>query len=463
VHAPFLGGGWVTDDFQHLEYLSRQPLARVAITPDVYGYYRPLPQASLLLQLNGGAPRAVAVRAWNLVLHGCVIAAAFLLARLLLPSEGGAFLAALAFTLTPKAHTQAVLWASARPEPLMAVAALLAVAAWIRWQTSGEVRWAAASGVLYVTALLCKESAVLLPALLLFTPVRRPAFGRRGPAAALMMAAGAVVVAMRAVVGARLPVPNAAYAIGSPTLILENIWNYFTRAAPAPAVIVLLAALAWAVHRAGAAADSFRNRESARPSGLTPTVATYGLLWFLVFTAPVLPMPARSELYLYLAGFGLCLMAGMAADALLRDLSGAGQLAVVAILVAAGGAYQAGRAADARDTARFSETLAAALQESPLLQGYSGIVSLEPHDAGTAGRLKDAVGGNFDPALRVILARGDISGSIIYPGEGIAPAGLRLWCEVRGGRVVLERRPEVAPAAATVARSSARRGPRASI
>ena len=51
VYAPFLGGGFVTDDFPHIAHLQSQSFPEVLVTPDTFGYYRPMTQASLLADL----------------------------------------------------------------------------------------------------------------------------------------------------------------------------------------------------------------------------------------------------------------------------------------------------------------------------------------------------------------------------------------------------------------------------
>src|SRR5438105_3006387 len=48
--APFLGGGMLTDDFVHLSQARTGGLARPFITPDPFGFYRPLPQLSFAVE-----------------------------------------------------------------------------------------------------------------------------------------------------------------------------------------------------------------------------------------------------------------------------------------------------------------------------------------------------------------------------------------------------------------------------
>jgi hypothetical protein len=243
VHAPFLSGGFLTDDFVHVEVLQERTLSGVLTSPDAFGYYRPVPQASMLFELLAGGPNPAAMRLTNLLLHAAVICAAFLLAHLMLGSARGANLGTLAFVLTAKAHSTAVLWISARPDLLMTLFTLLAVIAWIRFARVGGGRWLGAAWVCYVLALLCKETAVLLPLLLLITP---PGSARLSPrrltAVALMVFSAATILVVRAYAGALMPVSSAEhYDLLAPIgRWLGNAWNYFPRALPSSIALLVL-------------------------------------------------------------------------------------------------------------------------------------------------------------------------------------------------------------------------------
>ena len=145
---PMVSGGWMSDDFVHLHYLQSQHFSHVFGSPDGFGYYRPVSQATMLANLRIGGDSAASFRLTNLLLHIAVIGAAFRVALLIIGRNLDALLAAMAFALTPKAAQIAVLWTSARPELLMSLFSLLAVASWIRWaRGEGYGWWAAALAV----------------------------------------------------------------------------------------------------------------------------------------------------------------------------------------------------------------------------------------------------------------------------------------------------------------------------
>ena len=125
LYAPFLGGYWLTDDFVHVERLERATFAAAFTTPDAFGFYRPISRTSLFLDLKLFGEIPWIFRLNNLVLHLAVVCAAWYVATMLIGPGRAAFLATLAFVLTPKAHPVAVLWPSARAELLMALFSLL--------------------------------------------------------------------------------------------------------------------------------------------------------------------------------------------------------------------------------------------------------------------------------------------------------------------------------------------------
>jgi hypothetical protein len=426
VHAPFLGGGWMTDDFMHVDYLQRQTLGRVLISPDVFGYYRPVSQASLLVNLLLTGLSPFFFRLTSLLLHVGVICAAFVLACLLLGEGNGAFLATLAFALTPKAHTIAVLWISARPELLMSLFSLLAVIFWIRWDRGDGRRWLSAAVVCYLLAVLSKEPAVLLPILLLITPPGSWRL-RRVPAAGLLVVSGVATIVLRVAAGARIPLEDAYYTVTAPIGQDErNAWNYLTRVIPSPAALWLFSGLA-----------ARRIPRDVRGSPAMVPLAFYAIAWFIVLLLPVLPLPGRSELYLYLPGFGLCLLAGSLADRTLdRVRPGATALAAGLCVLVLGG-YQVSRALVTHDVLTFSAKLERALEDDDRVRHYSGVLALVPQDSSTQRLLRDSVDGYLDVALKVMLGRRDIGGAVAYEGEPPIPSGLRVQCSYHDGQVIL--------------------------
>src|SRR5262249_49960778 len=89
---------------------------------------------------------------------------------------------------------------------------------------------------------------------------------------------------------------------------------YLMRALPSPAGLLLLVGLPACLP------IGRRRMASAAMTAANLHWLIYAIVWFLVFIAPVLPIVARSELYLYLPGFGFCLLAGHLIDRLTAEV-----------------------------------------------------------------------------------------------------------------------------------------------
>lgn len=428
VHVPFLGGGWMTDDFMHIDYLQRQHVVGLFLSPDVFGYFRPVSQASLFANLHIAAPHPFTFRLTSLALHLLVVAVAFVLARLMLGDGTAAFLSTLAFALAPKVNTIAVLWVSARPELLMSLFALGAVICWIRWDRGDGRGWFGGAVTCYVLAALSKEPIVLLPILLLVTP---PGSSRRErvPAVGILVLSAVGAMVLRLIAGARIPFPDAFYNVNAPiTQDLGNAWNYLTRAIPSPAALLVFSGVA--------ATFTGTRASSGRQPGITG-LGVYVIAWFFVLMLPVLPLPGRSELYLYLPGLGLCMFAGALASRFFARVRPRLAMIALGVYVAALGGYQFFRALEMHRVLAFSAKLERAFQSDDRVRDYSGVLVLVPDDAATERVLRDSIGGYLDVAIKVMLGRRDVGGAIAYTGDVTPAAGLRLNCAYRDGEVVL--------------------------
>ncbi len=434
AYLPFVSGGLLTDDFIHFSRLRTDPaLVQMLATPDPFRFYRPVVQSSFWLNsqlfgLNPGSFRMI-----NLLLHMAVIASVFVLARKLLVHPRAALLATLAFALTPKAHPIGVLWISGRGDLLMALFSVLAVLAWVQWHESQRSRWVIMSSCCYVLAILSKETAILLPLLLLVTPSYRVAITRRSIAAVLIMVAGAAVVfgaRMRA--GAMMPgTLDSHYGLIQPVVRwARNLENYVGRVFPSALGLLAIAGIpAWVHQRStGTQLDRRKLRD----------LALFAVAWFFVFVLPVLPISSRSELYLYLPGVGFCLLAGFLVDTWLSARANR-RLAIVTlgVYILAFGAYQMSRCRALHDDLQFSAKLMESLRVT--LQGYDGPVWIVPVDAPTKQYLADAIGGYADIALKTATGRDEVNGRIDYHNLEPPPGSLKLSCAYRDGKVLLSR------------------------
>lgn len=381
VYLPALGHGPVLDDAAFLAPgaipPASDPLAHLgrglfAAVRGYGGYYRPLTTFSLAVErdLLGGSLRAHHLG--NLLLHAAVATAAFLLLAALLAgtpaATGVAFAAALLFAVHP-VLVDAVDPVTGRGDLL---AALFLLAAWGALAArrpapagaKGRRAWSGArllGAVLFLAALLSKESAAALPALVLVgaaAPGRRE--GWRGNLAVLLLVLGGYLALRTAVLGAvvdpRLPDPldnplaergAVGRLAGAPAAWLEGarllLWpagmspDYSGEALAPPRVFLDPRALSgWglALLLVVALARSAR-RGGALPLGVALLVFPLLPAANLLFAAPLLFAPRL----LYLPALGATLLLAAAAASLCRIPSaGAGGRTAALLLLAAAAA-----------------------------------------------------------------------------------------------------------------------------
>lgn len=383
-------------------------------------------------RLFGFTPAAL--RATNVLIHIVVCLLVLAVARRQM-SPRAALLATLAFVLTPKAHTVAVLWVSARPELVMSLFSLLAILCWLRWD-GRDVRWLVLTIACYVAAFLAKETAALLPILLLFTGVdqsRLPLTRRLAAVAAISISAG-IPVYLRIAAGGLMPGAGDHHYFFDLTAgrFLRSFEIYLPRALPSAAALVLVVGLPGLV-RWGAIRDLAREPETRR-------WAWYGLLWFLVFLLPVFPIAARSELYLYLPGAGWCLLCGYLVDRLLVAVEPSRRLVVslLAIYIVAALSFQIVRNLHAREVQRFTAAFVEAVREDDWFRTARGSVLIVPTDSTTEGLLREGVGGYVDAVLANALGSSRVHGTVAYADQHSDVAGApRVSCTFSNSHVLL--------------------------
>jgi len=129
-------------------------------------YYRPVFLLWLLLDHTLFGLRPGGWHATALLLHLLTTGLVYLLAGKLTRDRMGAAMAALFFGLHP-VHIEAVAWVSAVAEPLMAAPMLGSFLCYLKQRESSrhQRRWQAASLALFLIAVLAKETALVLPAI----------------------------------------------------------------------------------------------------------------------------------------------------------------------------------------------------------------------------------------------------------------------------------------------------------
>jgi len=359
VYANSLGGALLYDDLNAITdnaLVTTGDVRGILTTPSWWGadrrtaLWRPLTTSSFALDhaLFGLAP--LAYHAENVALHAVVsvlVLTVFAAAGVATPIAGAA---ALLFAAHP-VHTEAVANVVGRAE-LIAAAGFLA--AWRAWLAAGAARggrriaWRLAALVAYVLAMLGKENAITLPAVLLLAGLVRPSDAaparsprRRAAAWIALAACGIAFVALRTVVvGGVTPKPE---LLDNPLALLPTLPRLFTAIAVIGRYALRLVFPLWL-----SADYSFDQIPAvATPldpgflAGLTVMVATAAALWWARRRAPAIALGlgllaltfapvanlafpigtimGERLLYLPSAGFCLALAAGLARCAGARD------------------------------------------------------------------------------------------------------------------------------------------------
>jgi hypothetical protein len=178
VYIPALGVYFVSDDFVHLQK-AMAPLLRIIreqftqgqVEPSGYHlFFRPLGFASLALDYRLWHTWAPGHHLVSILLHLCVIAGVFFFCRALELSASFATTAALLFAVLP-INVQAVTYIAARFDMLATALTVWALVFYARFRMRGaKTAYGLALG-LFLLATCVKESAYVLPFLLLLVEV----------------------------------------------------------------------------------------------------------------------------------------------------------------------------------------------------------------------------------------------------------------------------------------------------
>jgi tetratricopeptide (TPR) repeat protein len=322
--GPGLGGellNWDDDRFVRDDDLIRgfdlANVGRIFAAPHFEAYH-PLHLLSYMLDYELWGLWAPGYKLLNFALYGLCLGLLFVLCRRLGLSPLGAWVATLLFAVHPL-HVEAVVWVTARKEPLSLALMLGAALAHLRSERLRD-RWSIAAIVLFALALITKTSTVVLPALLLAADLlvrRRPwrrALVAVAPMAAVAVGVGLYVVSLWQENEMARPMPRNGVA-GLVALWGKTYWHYLAKSVvPARLSPVYpidragafdLAAVAGFVAWAAGLALALRSRD--RLLGL-------GAVWAAIALVPVSNLvPVYffvQDRYALIATAGLALVAG---------------------------------------------------------------------------------------------------------------------------------------------------------
>src|SRR5579872_3731687 len=175
AYSPALSFQFTYDDFpqivhnkliQSWQYVGLYPKIHVWAQSSLWGnYYRPLFLFLLLLEHTAFGLHPMGWHAVSIAFHLGVVLFVFALANEFI-DEQSALVSALIFALHP-IHIESVAWVSGVTDPMLAVFSLACILYFIRFRKRGRYFLLALSLLFYAGALLSKETAIIVPGLLL--------------------------------------------------------------------------------------------------------------------------------------------------------------------------------------------------------------------------------------------------------------------------------------------------------
>lgn len=317
-------------------------------------YYRPM--NFLWFRLND-ALFGLLPAGWHataILLHLLATFLAYQIARRITGLPIVAALTALLFGIHPTRH-EVVAWVSGTTESLWAVLFFLAFYAYLQSRERDRLRWTAISAVCYAAGLLAKETAIVLPIVILAhawlygtqanpSGSSEPSEDRFGPAAKLAALYGLVAVAY---LGLRIAVlhgfehPQANVSAATLLWTLPSVAFFYVRQWLLPmqvgefydlplrssfdvwhvlipsVALVVLAAVLW----------------FARKS-LGPREVTFGVVWMIAPLLPVLdfavlaPGQPVHDRYFYVPAFGAAFLTALALSKLAENAKGASSFGI---------------------------------------------------------------------------------------------------------------------------------------
>ena len=171
--------------------------------------------------------------------------------------------------------------------------------------------------------------------------------------------------------------------------MLRSLEVYVPRALPSSIGLFVCVGLPAILLRKGDAAHG----ADSSPSPLR--VATFAAAWFFTLILPVFPIPARSELYLYLPGFGFCVLAGYMVDQWLLRAVNPSRILTAGLLVYALAflGYQQTRNVQVYQVQQFTQSLVDTLRADESLRSFHGELHFTASDPASEELMRDGVGG----------------------------------------------------------------------
>ncbi len=277
----------------NLEFLKDFSNIRLAFMKDVFltdkigSFYRPLQTVSFMIDAHFFHERGSVFYLTNILLHASACCALFYLLQMLVNDRKGAFIITLLYLASPL-FVQAIAWAPSRGDLLIGLAGLLSMIFYLKLKATRDYKYAAFALAVFAVALFSKETAVLIPVVVVLYEIIAGKDKKLTRTMLLTLACGTLLIMLlffylrsQAV---RMSTPALEFGIipffNNLRTLPEYIGKFFipVHLSPMPGFtlfstamgMILLACLAWAWWH-------FSRKSAA---------ALFGFAWFLVFALP---------------------------------------------------------------------------------------------------------------------------------------------------------------------------------
>jgi len=277
-------------------------------------FYKPVFLLSFLLNYKMFGTNPFGYNLTNLLLHVSSLCLFYYLVFRITKSKRAAFFSLFVYLLNFDSYHLTVSWISARNDSLAALFMLLALNCYVTWEEYGRKgRYLFLTCLLWLAALLSKESAVVLPLLLIvYKIVKGGGSGVRGAIAdylkilLLFAGLGCVYFVIRYYVGARMPViGEATYTYSLGKNILSNLIEYIKET------------LIWSLVPFWLMLAYIQRIKKVTIPKESRGLIVFGVCFFICAVLPVLALPHTAGQYYYLPLFGSSISLGVMLDCLM--------------------------------------------------------------------------------------------------------------------------------------------------
>jgi hypothetical protein len=302
IYWPAVGQGFISDDFIWIEStLNQGEIDYFKPFHETTGFFRPLIAVTFAWQYHAAGMNPRPYGLFNLFFHLLNIIMVFLLFSSRIQWKPYALWIVLLFVMNSKSTHMAVGWISGRTSLLFAFFTLLCFYLYYRLPAKNRIRFPLI-GIVFLCALLCKETAIAVPFFLFVCSLFSDTKGFWPRILSALKNISAFIIPallygiMRMLSNAMTPfTASADYRFElSWLLLLRNTIEYILRSGLINLLLTLL--FIFFIVRL--------TQSKIRFSAVDRQTVIWGFCWFISFLLPVVAISSRSDLYAYVPQIG---------------------------------------------------------------------------------------------------------------------------------------------------------------